>query len=98
MEDQDNSEAENSLFYFESDHLPLRGNADYSALLRTLVVLESQRSYVAKEIDELSRLKNHYIQNPQEFLKNVKEGNLGIPNSIETADVRYFNVFSFILM
>lgn len=92
MDEDGFEESEKSLFYFESDQLPLRGNADYSLLLRTLATLESQRSYVAKEIDELARLKKCYMENPEEFLKNVKEDSLGIPNSIETAEVSSNNL------
>jgi hypothetical protein len=31
-------------FYFESDHLALKGNGDYLNLLKTIAVLESQRA------------------------------------------------------
>lgn len=31
-------------FYFESDHLALKGNGDYLNLLKTIAVLESQRT------------------------------------------------------
>jgi hypothetical protein len=30
-------------FYFESDHLALKGNADYLNLLKTIAILEAQR-------------------------------------------------------
>jgi hypothetical protein len=35
-------------FYFESDHLALKGNGDYLNLLKTIAVLESQRSKAIK--------------------------------------------------
>lgn len=38
-----NIEHTDDLFYFESDHLALKGNNDYSELLKTIFVLESQR-------------------------------------------------------
>lgn len=34
---------ENDLFYFESDHLALKGNIEYSELIKSLFVLEAQR-------------------------------------------------------
>lgn len=34
---------EDDLFYFESDHLALKGNTEYSDLIKTLFVLEAQR-------------------------------------------------------
>lgn len=36
-------EDENDLFYFESDHLALKGNKDYSELLKTLFILQAQQ-------------------------------------------------------
>ena len=38
-------------FYFESDHLALKGNPDYLALLRTLAVLEGQKVAAVQDID-----------------------------------------------
>lgn len=35
---------ENDLFYFESDHVAIKGNKDYSELLKTIVVLEAQKT------------------------------------------------------
>lgn len=32
------------LFYFESDHLALKGNEDYSELLKAIFTLEAQRA------------------------------------------------------
>lgn len=84
---EESSDAENSLFYFESDHLPLRGNEDYSALLKTLVILEAQRESVTKQIDELATQKNYYLQHPEEFLKKIKDGKLETPPSIVVAEV-----------
>lgn len=34
---------ENDLFYFESEHVALKGNKDYNELMKTIVVLESQK-------------------------------------------------------
>lgn len=31
-------------FYFESDHLALKGNVDYLNLLKTIAILEAQRT------------------------------------------------------
>lgn len=36
-------EEENDLFYFESGHLALKGNKDYSDLLKTLFILQAQQ-------------------------------------------------------
>ncbi|KAL5290894.1 hypothetical protein ACFFRR_010345 [Megaselia abdita] len=87
----DGPDAENSLFYFESDHLPLRGNPDYSALLKTLVMLEAQRAQLTKQIDELGNQKNYYLKNTDEFLKKIKEGKLETPPEVIMAEIPEIN-------
>lgn len=37
------TEEGNDLFYFESDHLAVKGNKDYSELLKTLFILQAQQ-------------------------------------------------------
>lgn len=39
---------ENDLFYFESDHLALKGNKDYCEVLKTLVILSAIREKALK--------------------------------------------------
>lgn len=39
---------ENELFYFESDHLALKGNKDYCEVLKTLVILSAIREKALK--------------------------------------------------
>lgn len=39
---------ENELFYFESDHLAVKGNKDYSELLKTLFILQAQQQRAIK--------------------------------------------------
>lgn len=34
---------EDDLFYFETDHLALKGNKDYCEVLKTIVILTAQR-------------------------------------------------------
>jgi hypothetical protein len=41
-QDEDSNNAGD--FYFESDHLALKGNADYLNLLKTIAILEAQRT------------------------------------------------------
>lgn len=43
-----NSCEDDSLFYFETDYLPLKGNADYLKLMKSLAILEAQRISVCK--------------------------------------------------
>lgn len=48
QEDEDDE-----LFYFESDHLALKGNEDYSELLKTIFTLEAQRAQAVIVSDRL---------------------------------------------
>lgn len=43
MTDESFKNEDDDLFYFESDHLALKGNPEYSELIKTLFVLEAQR-------------------------------------------------------
>lgn len=42
---------ENDLFYFESDHLALKGNKDYCEVLKTIVILSAIREKALKVCD-----------------------------------------------
>lgn len=42
------SEDEDDLFYFESDHLALKGSKDYSELIKTLFILQAQQQQAIK--------------------------------------------------
>lgn len=43
----------NDLFYFESDHLAVKGNKDYSELVKTLFILQSQQERALKVLIHL---------------------------------------------
>lgn len=84
--DDDEYDSDNEDFYFESDHLALRGNADYRAVLRTIVILEAQRIEAAKHIDKISQEHRHALDDPEGFLRKLvsKEGlNLPAPINIQ---------------
>lgn len=81
-------EIEEELFYFESDHVALRGNTDYSALLRTLAVLEAQRTQVAKDLDTLAQAKAEALADPELFIRKLQNNEpLNIPSSVNVIDV-----------
>lgn len=42
--------SEDDLYYFETDHLALRGNKDYSEVLKNLLILCAQRKQAVKVI------------------------------------------------
>lgn len=60
------SEEENELFYFESDHLAVKGNKDYSELVKTLFLLQAQQQRAVKVINAYSL---HYLSF---WLKQIK--------------------------
>ncbi|XP_005180128.1 ZZ-type zinc finger-containing protein 3 [Musca domestica] len=79
MEQQETeSDAESVLdenvFYFESDHLALRGNRDYTNMLRTIAILEAQRVRVHQQMEELALAKKRYMDDPELFLKKIQSG------------------------
>ncbi|XP_004518946.1 ZZ-type zinc finger-containing protein 3 [Ceratitis capitata] len=63
---------EDSTFYFESDHLALRGHPDYTNMLRTIAALEVQRTRLLQQIDELELAKQRYLDDPDLLLKKLR--------------------------
>lgn len=70
------SSSDESLFYFETDFLPLKGNADYLKLMRTLAILEVQRIKVCQDIQELEELKIKSFEEPYKVKEQILEGTL----------------------
>lgn len=98
---EDSSSDENDEFFFESDHLALRGNADYRSVLRTIVILEAQRMEATKHIDRIAEVQREALQEPEEFLNKIKSGEgLNLPNRINIQEVCMYmtktNYFSII--
>lgn len=76
-------------FYFESDHLALRGNSDYRAVLRTIVILEAQRIEAAKHIDKIAEAHKKATNDPETFVKKLATGDsLNLPGQISVQNVR----------
>ena len=73
---------ESGPFYFESDALALRNNTDYSCLLKTLILLESQRIQASKDLDTLYELKDKSLSNPIEFIECLKDNDRFALNSL----------------
>ncbi|CAN8001749.1 unnamed protein product [Ixodes hexagonus] len=67
-------------FFFESDHLALRGNADYRNVLKTLAVLEAQRVQVIRDIEQLIEVREQALADPIRFVERLqKKEDVGIP-------------------
>jgi hypothetical protein len=62
---------ENEPFYFESDTLALRNNADYSCLMKTLILLQAQRVKACNDLEKLIDLKETALNDPIGFVKTL---------------------------
>lgn len=87
-EDDEEYSSDNEEFYFESDHLPLRGNSDYRAVLRSIVILEAQRIEVTKHIEKMVQVQKKALRDPEDFLKKLtSEEGLELPRQIDIHNV-----------
>lgn len=90
---EDEYDEDNDEFYFESDHLALRGNADYRSVLRTIVILEAQQTEATKHIDLITECEKEALNDPEAFLERLKSrDSLDLPGRINIQIV-CFSVF-----
>ncbi|XP_011155329.2 ZZ-type zinc finger-containing protein 3 [Solenopsis invicta] len=83
------NEEENE-FYFESDHLALRGNKDYSAFLKTIVILEAQRARAIEDLDKLMSVRAEALKDPISFVAQLQNGDLPeLPGPQKIAEIPY---------
>lgn len=81
-------DSDNEDFYFESDHLALRGNADYRAVLRAIVILEAQKIEAAKHIDKIAATQKEALNDPEAFVQKLASGvKLDLPGRINISTV-----------
>lgn len=66
-------------FAFETDHLALRGNKDYCELLKYIVKLEALKMKALSDIEDLSQAQNQALNDPLNFIEEVKTGSLNFP-------------------
>ncbi|XP_012256270.2 ZZ-type zinc finger-containing protein 3 [Athalia rosae] len=87
-----NSEPEDSEFYFESDHLALKGNKDYTALLKTIIMLEAQRTQGIADLDKLLEAQKIAMQDPVSFVAKLQDEDfVGFPGPQKIADIPYID-------
>lgn len=89
--DHDDSDPENDEFFFESDHLALRGNADYTAVLRTLAILQTQRMQVTRNIDQLAAAERRALDDPVAFVRQLQKGTVSMPGAVTVAELPTIN-------
>lgn len=97
--DDNDSDVDYKEFFFESDHLALRGNADYTSVLRTIAILQTQRIQVTRDIDRLATAEKEALDDPEEFVKQLVAGKLNMPGAVTAAEVSsvYFGSFNVLL-
>lgn len=89
--DHTESDVDNEEFYFESDHLALRGNPDYTSVLRTLAVLEAQRIQASRDLEKLAVLQKTALDDPLKFIQKVKSNEQLAPGPINIAEIPNIN-------
>ncbi|XP_058793111.1 ZZ-type zinc finger-containing protein 3 [Phymastichus coffea] len=63
-------------FYFESDHLALKNNDDYRNMLKTIVILQAQRTQAIKDVDTLLMAKKEALKDPIGYVNKIQTGTL----------------------
>ncbi|XP_050498565.1 ZZ-type zinc finger-containing protein 3 [Diabrotica virgifera virgifera] len=79
---------EEDCFFFESEHLALRGNKDYCDVLKTLYILVAQRERLIKDYNQVVEVKRRALEDTQSlFKKFVNKEDLGmqLPGRLELA-------------
>ena len=94
MEDEEKKcqDEEPGEFYFESDHLALKGNKDYTTLLKTIVILEAQRVQAIEDLDKLLSIRSKALKDPISFVAQIQNGELPeLPGPQKVADIPYID-------
>ncbi|EZA51491.1 hypothetical protein DMN91_000557 [Ooceraea biroi] len=83
---------EENEFYFESDHLALKGNKDYSAFLKTIVILEAQRTRAIEDLDKLMSARARAMKDPISFVAQLQNGDFPeLPGLQKIAELPYID-------
>ncbi|XP_056635375.1 ZZ-type zinc finger-containing protein 3 [Diorhabda sublineata] len=89
---------EDGCFFFESDHLALRGNKDYCDVLKTLVVLSAQREKLIKDYNKVVEIRKNVFGNIDDVIQKINNGeDLGIqlPDIAELPKIPVINFESY---
>ena len=78
-------------YCFETDQLALKGNADYQALIKALVILEGQRMIAIQNMEKMSPLRNEALKAPLDFVEKLQRGeDFDFPLPQKVAEVSLF--------
>ncbi|KAJ8938540.1 hypothetical protein NQ318_016911 [Aromia moschata] len=87
---------EDDLFYFESDHLALKGNKNYCEVLKTVVVLSALREKAIKDFNKVVELRKDAVEHPFKTLEKIQNGtDLGVPVIAELPKIPVINFKKF---
>jgi hypothetical protein len=79
-------------FYFESDHVALKGNADYQSFLKTVCILEAQRMKAIDDLDKLVKAQQDALKDPIAFVRKLQnKEDLKLPKPLNVAEVPSVN-------
>lgn len=87
MEHSEETPDSDGEFAFETDHLAIRGNKDYSELLKYIAQLEAQKISALHDIEELCETKNKALEDPIQFVQDLQSGNINFPPHQRIADL-----------
>ncbi|XP_018567409.1 ZZ-type zinc finger-containing protein 3 [Anoplophora glabripennis] len=91
MANSSNDQCED-FFYFESDHLALKGNKDYCDVLKTLVILTAQHKKAIQDFNQVVQIRKNALQDPFYTLQRIQNGEgLGVPARIELPKIPNIN-------
>ncbi|XP_017855344.2 ZZ-type zinc finger-containing protein 3 [Drosophila busckii] len=82
--DINDTDDDDDVFHFETEHLALRGNQCYTNLLRTIAMLQAQRIRVHQQIDELEQARSLYLEQPQLLLDRLRNNEPIISDNLIT--------------
>ena len=75
-------------FYFESDHVALKTNQDYQTLLKTVTLLEAQRTKAIQDLDKLLVGQEKALEDPIAFVQKLQNREeLGLPRPQKVAQI-----------
>ena len=79
-------------FYFETDHDALRGNPDYSLVLKTMAILESQKAQAVRDLEVLNDARTAAIKDPLTLISKLQNGeDLRLPGKQKIAGLPHIN-------
>nr|CAH7757667.1 unnamed protein product [Callosobruchus chinensis] len=93
------SDSENDGFFFETDHLALRGDKDYCDVLKTVVTLTAFRQKVIQDYNKIIDIKKQLLEaDPNYIIRKIQSGEglgLDIPDRLEIPKLPVINFDKF---